>query len=398
MAETRLGGSVDLAPGLVPEGAEDPRRAIRATALGISASDTCGVRDYATLLARALGDENVTCSLAWLERRDEPLLRARSQVSSWRRNLAAELTERPPRTVLLHYSVFTYSYRGLPVFVPAVLSTLARARIPLLTILHEFVYPWRHSGVRGAAWAVSQRALLIDVMRRSAAVLVTTESRAQWLASRPWLAKRPVGVAPVFSNLPSATVGLPSQSNGPTIGLFGYSYPPAMIAVVLDAMSNLRSQGAGVQLRLLGSPGRPSVTADAWLAAARTRAVADALVFSGTLSSQGLADALAECDILLFADSAGPTSRKTTLAASLASARPVVALDGPQRWAELIHAEAAKVVRPTADTLADALTALLEDAHAREALGARGRAFAAQSMSVGRSAAVVAGLIDDIIS
>jgi glycosyltransferase involved in cell wall biosynthesis len=398
MAETRVGGSVDLAPGLVAEDAEDPRRAIRATALGISASATCGVRDYAALLAQALGDENVACSVLWLERRDEPLLVARSEVSSWTGKLSAELAERPPRTVLLHYSVFTYSYRGVPVFVPGILAALARARIPLLTVLHEFAYPWGHGGIRGAAWALSQRALLIDVMRRSAAVLVTTESRAQWLASRPWLAERPVGVAPVFSNLPSATVGLSSERNGPTIGLFGYSYPPAMIAVVLDAMSHLRSQGAGVQLRLLGSPGRPSAIADAWLAAARTRAVADALVFSGTLSSQGLADALAGCDILLFADSAGPTSRKTTLAASLASARPVVALDGPQRWAELIQAGAANVVRPTADALADAFTALLDDAHAREALGARGRAFAEQSMSVGRSAAVVAGLIDEIIS
>src|SRR3989442_11681583 len=102
MAETRVGGSVDMAPGLVPEGAEDPRRAVRATALGISASPTCGVRDYATLLAGALGDENVACSVLWLERRDEALLVARSEVSSWTRKLAAELAERPPRTVLLH--------------------------------------------------------------------------------------------------------------------------------------------------------------------------------------------------------------------------------------------------------------------------------------------------------
>src|SRR5207249_11527553 len=68
--------------------------------------------------------------------------------SSWTRKLAAELAERPPRTVLLHYSVFSYSYRGMPVFVPGILAALARARIPLLTILHEFVYPWGHGGVQ----------------------------------------------------------------------------------------------------------------------------------------------------------------------------------------------------------------------------------------------------------
>jgi glycosyltransferase involved in cell wall biosynthesis len=398
MAEvTRAGGSAD-AQGLAPDRAEDPRRAIRATALGISATVTCGVRDYATLLARALGEENVSCSMLWLERREQTLLAARSEIRSWTRELAAELAENRPGTILLHYSVFSYSYRGLPVFAPAVLAALRRAGIPLLTILHEFAYPWGRDGVRGTAWATSQRALLIDVMRTSAAVLVTTESRAQWLASRAWLAKRPVGVAPVFSNLPSAAVGLSSEGNGPALGLFGYSCRAPMIALVLDALDLLSRQGVRLQLRLLGSPGRSSPTAREWLAAARVRGVTDALSFSGTLPAQGLSNALAECDILLFADSAGPTSRKTTLAASLASGRPVLALDGPQRWAELIQAQAANVVQPAADALAEAIVALLEDQRSREALGARGRAFAERSMGVGRSARVLAGLLDDISS
>ncbi|MFI4977187.1 MAG: glycosyltransferase [Solirubrobacterales bacterium] len=399
MAEgaSAIGGSPG-AQGLALAGADSPRSAIHTTAVGISATATCGVRDYAKLLARALGEENVCCSLLWLERGDEPLLAARSQVRSWARELAGKLAEDPPRAVLLHYSVFSYSYRGLPVFVPPVLAVLGRARIPLLTILHEFVYPWGHTGVRGTAWAVSQRALLIDVMRTSTAVLVTTESRAEWLASRPWLAKRPVGVAPVFSNLPPATVGLPGGGLGPAIGLFGYSYPAPMIALVLDALSRVRKQGVPVQLRLLGSPGQPSTIADAWLAAARMRAVSDALLFSGTLSSQGLSDALAGCDILLFADPPGPTSRKTTLAASLASGRPVLALDGPQRWTELAQAEAAMIVSPTADALADAITALLDDERAREALGARGHSFAQQRMGLRPSARVVAGIVEEMIS
>ena len=63
---------------------------------------------------------------------------------------------------MLHYSVFSYSYRGLPLFTHPVLAAVRRAKLPLVTLLHEFVYPWRRDGVRGAAWALSQRALLID--------------------------------------------------------------------------------------------------------------------------------------------------------------------------------------------------------------------------------------------
>jgi glycosyltransferase involved in cell wall biosynthesis len=391
-------GGTPAVHGLALAGAAGPASALRTTAIGISATATCGVRDYAKLLAGALGEENVDCSLLWLERGQEPFRAVRAEVRPWTRELAGKLAEDSPRALLLHYSVFSYSFRGLPVFVAPVLAALARMGIPLLSILHEFVYPWGHDGVRGTAWAVSQRALLVDVMRTSTAALVTTQSRADWLQSRPWLPKRPIGVAPVFSNLPPASVMHPEDDLGAAIGLFGYSYPARTIALVLDAISRVRKRGQAVQLRLLGAPGQPSAVADAWLSAARTRFVEDAVSFSGTLSSQELSDSLAACNLLLFADTPGPTSRKTTLAASLASGRPLVAIDGPQRWTDLGRAEAALIVAPDADALADAITGLLDDEGARAALAARGQSFAQERMSLRSSARVVAAIVDDIAS
>ncbi len=126
------------------------------------------------------------------------------------------------------------------------------------------------------------------------------------------------------------------------------------------------ARGAGTPLA--GGRDLAAGGAGAW---ARARAE-----FSDTLPAQDLSDALAACDLLLFADTAGPSSRKGTLAASLASGRPVLAIDGPRRWLELVWAEAASVVEPTAPALADAMEELLGDRAAREALGARGRAFA----------------------
>jgi hypothetical protein len=48
--------------------------------------------------------------------------------------------------------------------------------------------------------------------------------------------------------------------------------------------------------------------------------------------------------------------------------------------------------------LADAIGALFADEGLREALGARGRAFSEQRMSVGRSAKVVAALVRDVVT
>jgi len=373
-------------------------RPVRTAAVGMSIGPTCGVRDHALVLAEALDRENVSCSLHWLGRSEESIGAARSEIRAWTQELAAELDGSRPDAVLLHYSVFSYSYRGFPLFVHPTLAALHSSRIPLITVLHEFVFAAKLGGLRGKAWAATQRALLIAVMRASAAVVVTTDFRAEWLVSRPWLSRRPVVFAPVFSNLPPAAIRPRSDRGYQVIGLFGYSYRQATVSIVLDALRRLEDRGLRVQLKLLGAPGPESELAEVWRVAARTRAIAQALSFSGVLSAQDLSDALAGCDVLLCVDPPGPTSRKTTLAASLASGTAVIALDGPRRWSELIESEAARVVQPTSLALADELDALLADQSLREALGARGRAFAERSMSVGRSAGAVAGLLDDILS
>ena len=389
-----LGASVEPAAPV-----EAGRQAAHVVVVGASTSATCGVRDHATLLADALSAENVSCSMRWLDRVEgESIPATCARIGSWARGLAAERETRRPDAVLLHYSVFSYSYRGLPLFVRPTLAALRDAGAPLITLLHEFAYPWRRGGVRGGAWALSQRALLIEVMRASAATIVTIDTRADWLASRVWLPRRPVAFAPVFSNLPAPAGGREPDRRPPRIGLFGYSHEGAAVSLVLDAVRLLQDRGEEVQLELLGAPGRSSGAGEAWLAGAQARDIEHAPSFSGMLAAQSLANALAACDILLFADSAGPSSRKTTLAASLASGTAVVAIDGPLAWSELARAGVAELVAPTPQALAGALQALLGDRDARRALGERGRAFAEGQMGVARSARVVAGLLDDVLA
>jgi glycosyltransferase involved in cell wall biosynthesis len=372
-------------------------RRLRVATVGVSTDSPCGVYDHAVLLAGALERENVSSSLSWLWRTDGTLDDSRTQVARWLAQEQPKLAEGQLDAILLHYSVFAYSHRGVPLFVHPVVSALSRLGVPMVSVLHEYAYPWRRGGARGTLWAATQRAILLEVMRASSATVVTADFRAAWLKRQPLLPKREAVLAPVFSNLPPPAPDRQVQPR-PSVGLFGYSYEGTAQTVVLDALAALHEQGTPAELCLLGAPGSDSETGRQWFQAAQARGLADALRFSGIVDAQELSDALAGCDILLFADAPGPTSRKTTLAASLASGRPVVALDGRHTWNELTDSSAALVVAPSAPALADAVFGLLHDDDRRERLGARGRLFAREAMSVERAASAVARLLQRVVA
>jgi glycosyltransferase involved in cell wall biosynthesis len=370
---------------LAPAAACARMRGARVTVVGLSIRETCGVRDHATLLAQALERDGVEAKMQWLSRTQTPLLAARREVGIWSAQLTEALRSQRPDAVLLHYSPFSYAYRGVPLFVHGVLAAIARGGAPIVCIAHELAYPWGQGGLRGRAWAISQRAALRELVKASAALLVTADFQREWLATSRWLPSRPTLIAPVFSNLPPPGAARPSSGPGGLIGVFGYGYEGGEMEVVLDALARLRSSGASPRLALLGAPGRESGAAERWLAAARERQLEELIEFDGPLPAQQLSDALAGCDVLVSCARLGPSSRKGTLAGSLASGAPVVALDGPLRWEELVRAQAAEVVAPTPQALADALQLLLSDRARGSALGARGRAFAESSMGVART-------------
>lgn len=380
-----------------PAGAPEPGPRARLATLGVSLGAPCGVHDHALRLADALEQESFVSTIHWLWRTEAPFAASRSEVGQWTERLAIELERDQPDALLLHYSVFAFSYRGLPVFVHPVLRVARKLGVPTVALLHEYAYPWHRRGARGKAWALSHRALLLDVMRACSAVVVTTDLRADWLSTRAWLPRRPMALAPVFSSLPAAGPGAaPREREHPVIGLFGYAHEGVVKEVVLDALRLLQDRGVQVELLLAGAPGRSSAAGESWLAGARGRGIMRAPAFSGLLPAQELSDTLSSCELLLSADRIGPTSRRTTLAASLAAGRPVVALDGSQSWRELRESEAALLVEPAADALADAISELLYDDDQRAQLGRRGRQFALEAMSVERSARAVGGLLCEL--
>lgn len=366
----------------------------RIAVAGVSSGQPCGMRDHAEILAAALADVGLSHSDHWLARKESAPRRAHTEVGRWAHALERELRERRPDAVLLHYSVFAYSYRGLPIFLGPVLSALRDSQIPVLSFMHELAFPWGLGGWRGGAWALTHRARLIELVRLCGGVALTTDFREQWLTSRPWLADRPTALAPVFSNLPVPRVSPPLDRERPRLGLFGYTYDDRAIALVLDTLAAVSRDRVEVEMALLGAPGRHSPLAERWLAGARARGLVGRLAFEGPLPAQQLADALGACDVLLFADGAGPSSRKGTLAGSLASGRPLVAVDGPRTWSELRRSDAVRVVEPKSEALAATIAALLASREERDALGARGGEFARREMGVRRSVAAVLELLE----
>ncbi len=362
----------------------------RAAAVGVTLGLPCGVRDYAGLLAAALAAEEVGCSLHWLEREGRGLAAERAQVRAWLGRLERELREERPDAVLLHYSVFTLCYRGLPLFVGPLLGVLRRAGSPVVTVVHEPAYPWHLGGAHGKVWAAAHRAVLPRVVRGSAALAVTAGFRADWLRARRWLPSRPTEVSPVFTNLPAASDGVVPRAG--RVGLFGFAHEGIAPEIVLDAIAELAAEGTSTELALLGAPGRESPAGERWLQGAAERGL-PAPRFSGRLPAAQLADELAACEVLLSADRIGPTSRRTTLAASLAAGRPVVALDGPRTWSRLRGSEAVRLVGQSGAELAAGIAPLLADAAERERLAAAGRAFAAAEMSAERSARRISALM-----
>src|SRR5690348_4936645 len=116
--------------------ARPPRRAAagRVAVVGVSISPACGVRDHATLLAQGLREQGVSCTMHWLQREPAGLRGSRAQVTDWVQRLRAELAGERPEAILVHYSVFAHSYKGVPVFVRPLFAALRATRVPVIVI------------------------------------------------------------------------------------------------------------------------------------------------------------------------------------------------------------------------------------------------------------------------
>ncbi len=359
---------------------------LRVLNLGVSHRSVCGVRDYAQLLADELTNSGQDVRTEWLERPNSV-----GEVQRWIRGAPWSTKHGHVDVVLWHYSVFAYGNHGIPTVAWPLAWALHRAHTPVVTVLHEYAFPWGRKGWQGAVWAASQRLVLPAIVGASSGLVVTVEERAAWLRQRAWLPHRATVVAPVFSNLPETFTPPVPRLGSIRVGMFGY--PTSSAQLITEAIESIRKTGIAAELWLLGAPGPNTGVGEAWRRAGDFAGLGEAMGFAGILRPEALASEVSRCDILVFDDVDGQSSRKTTLAAALASGRPVVAIDGPDTWAMLVHDESVRLVGRQPAELAAVLLRLVSDSTERDDLGARGKAFYERHQARSVVAATVAGLL-----
>lgn len=362
----------------------------RVLVAGISGGPVCGVREHARILSTALREEGIAAEVEWQE---GPV--GAATVRALARSIERR-SQQAPGAVILQYSVFAYSWRGIPVAVPLVAWRLWRLATPVILFAHEYAYPWGRRGWRGLIHAVTQRAALVPLVAASSAVVVATSERESWFRSRSWLPARPVRVAPVFSNIarhPSADYVGEVKCR---VGVFSFGAEGLAAEVVAEGVAAARRHEPDAHLVLIGSPGADSAAGRRWQRAAEVAGCP--VSFTGLGTEVEVSRALAACQVVVFPDPAGPTSRKTSLAAALSHTRPVVALDGPETWRDLVGARAVELVEPTAAALGRSLTRLFSDAAARTTLAKGGAAFSGAALSAESAARTVIALLRTFVA
>ena len=358
-------------------------RAPSLVTVGVVPPGPSGVGDYGRLLAEELRRRGLGVDERWLVNSGRQV---RSLVAVPRRLLGLGFRLHPRSTVLWHYSPVAYGFRGIP-GPEIVFGALLRLRgVRVVTVLHELAQPFRSQpGWRGMATCVLHQMALRVAVAGSTEVVVTTDRRADALRAQPVTARRPVRVIPVFSNI--APVGGPvvPPDAGFIICVPGYTGAGVRPDVLIDALAGADGPSQP-RIVLLGAPGPESTGGRHWRQLASAAGLDGVLEFTGTIDAVEFSRRLATCTVVVLVNEEGPSSRKGTLAAAMAHGRPIVSLDGPNRWQDVVSAGAVLVVPPAPAALAEALARLQARPGERTELGARAETFYRDRMSLDRAA------------
>jgi glycosyltransferase involved in cell wall biosynthesis len=236
------------------------------------------------------------------------------------------------------------------------------------------------------SWSMSQRGFKKRVylrffgtqVRKAAAIHFTTEGERT--SSDRFVGDRPCFVIPngvsdaAFENLP------PSSAFGRRFGrlagrrvvlFLGRLHPKKQPHLLIDAFARVTARVKGLQLVLAG----PSE--DTYLrvlkARATARGVADQVTFTGALCGRAVQEAYRAAEVFVL-----PSLQENfgiAIAEAMAAECPVLVTNNLDLAPDIEAAQAGITCRGSAEEIAGALTAMLNDAAMRARLGANGRAL-----------------------
>lgn len=338
-----------------------------------------GVADYTSLLAQELARRGEPCAV-WTRGERGSERRGGVEINgvgaSWDADALGRLRDGLLRTpsearIVVQYVPHLYGRRAMNYPFVKTIDAIAHRR-PVEVMFHEVAFPWVRKPLRHNVLAAVNRLMARRLCRNAS---VANVSIPEWVALlRPLApARLPIEWSPVPSNIPRATqesgqqlraeLGIDSQA--PVVGHFG-TYGENIGRMLAPALAVIGDRHATASVLLLGRG------SEAWLASRRAAPWARRAIATGQLSADRAASALQACTVMIQPYHDGVSTRRGTMMACLANARPAVTAVGRHSepfWLGCGAVAAASDNTP--ETLAELVCALLDDQTSRDALSAR---------------------------
>lgn len=338
--------------------------------LGRKDEPTDALRDYCRYLCAALshrGAEIDTSEVNW-------------DLAGWVagcKSLWRESGRWKQSWALLQYTALSWSRRGIPIGLFAVLAILKARGVRIAIVFHDS-NPFSGSRFIDRMRRWFQRSIMRLAYRCSDKSFFSIPlEKISWLPEDSQKARFiPIGAnIPVRNNNPVSRHERKASTNGPesplTVAIFGVTGGSAFdweFRQIIHALSQANRRLPLLRLKVIGRGAEEA--GPALRDALKNTTVA--LSIPGMLPDAEVASELAEADVMLFARGHLTGSRGSALA-GIACGLPIVAYEGPETAAPITEAGVALAASDNADALADALVRVLSDEAYRRNLRERSR-------------------------
>lgn len=316
-----------------------------------------GIGDYTYFLANALalGDCTVDVVTSSGEGDDGlyplvPGVMVHRVVGKWGLRalpqLVRAIVDLNPQVLVVQYAPHAYDRRGITLGVnllPAVIRMTSRIRV--VVNFHEVHVTFNRLFTR----------CLASLWQRAMAFLIATPGQAVTVACSEWVTRlrrsgawKPIQVIPVGSSIPRVRIGteqaegirreLGLHGGAILVGGFGAAGRDRDLNMLLEAIARLKEEYP-VKLVWLGDPGFSLERYGDIERLLETRGLSDDVLWTGSLPHPRISALMSVCDLFVMPFVDGVSLRRTSLAAALGHALPILATKGKHVDRVFAHGE-----------------------------------------------------------
>jgi glycosyltransferase involved in cell wall biosynthesis len=344
-----------------PKASICPKRAV--LLLGKRDTPADGVQDYCEYLAKALQRRGIETEIARVEWASEGWFHALQRL--WRQGAKWD-----GAWIVLQYTALSWSRRGFPLGVLAVLRNLRRRRLRCAAVFHE---AWRQEGSKwiGRVRGVFQNWIVRRIYSETEiAIFADPLERIDWL---PKARTRAVFI-PIGANLPEPQTPIEASSikrETRAVAIYCLSDPPNLSKEVDDISHAVRIAANGTKLRVV-FVGRGTTEARQEIKRAFDGTLVEVSVL-GVRDAPEVRDVLLNSDVMLCVRGVMHPRRGSAIA-GIACGLPILGYGTNEAAFPISEAGVRLFPYRDAETLGTNLAQVLSDARLREELSAASRA------------------------